>query len=108
MSPEERITSLKEKIIKLGPTLPGSISEQWNICGTPGCACKNKKDPIKHGPYYQLSFSIKSRSSTMFIKKEHVTEARKRVERYQQFKQLSFDLIQAYVDLARTNGLERS
>jgi hypothetical protein len=64
MSPEKRIEGLLKKMCSLGPMLPGSISEQWNVCGTPGCACKAKKNPVKHGPYYQLSFSVKGRSST--------------------------------------------
>jgi hypothetical protein len=63
---------------------------------------------MKHGPYYQLSFSIKGKSSTMFIKKDEVVEAQRRIRRYQQFKELRMKLIEAYVDLARKNGLTRS
>lgn len=108
MTQEQRIERLLTKLHGLGPMLPGSISEQWNVCGTPGCACKAVKNPVKHGPYYQLSFSVKGRSSTMFIKRVDVAEARRRNKRYKQFKELSFELVQAYVDLARINGLQRS
>ena len=41
---------------------------------------------------YKLSFSVKGRSSTMFIKQEDVAEARRRIKRYKQFKELSFEL----------------
>lgn len=108
MTPQKRIERLLGKLTALGPMLPGSISEQWNVCGTAGCACKAQKDPARHGPYYQLSFSVKGRSSTMFIKPEDVAEARRRIKRYKRFKELSFELIQAYVDSARLNGLQRS
>ena len=108
MKPEKRIERLHAKMNSLGTMLPGSISEQWNVCGTPGCACKSKKNPVKHGPYYQLSFSVKGRSSTMFIKKEELAEAQRRIKRYKQFKELSFELVQAYVDLARVHGIQRS
>jgi hypothetical protein len=107
MSPEQRIKQIKSKIFKLGPLLPGSISEQWNVCGTPGCACKALRNPIKHGPYYQLSFSVKGRSSTMFLKAAELAETRKRIARYKEFKTLSFELVQACVDLARNNGLKK-
>ena len=40
----------------------------------------------------------------MFIKKKDITEARKRVKRYQEFKKLTMDLVQAYVDMIRTEG----
>lgn len=43
----------------------------------------------------------------MFIKEQDVTEARRRIMRYKQFKQLSFELVQASVDLARQDGLKR-
>jgi hypothetical protein len=87
--------------------LPGSISEQWNVCGTPGCKCKEKNNPIKHGPYYQLSFSVKGKSSSMFVKKQDLREARRRVQRYQEFKQLTMALTQAYINSTRKGGFGR-
>lgn len=102
------VEQLKEKMMQLGPLLPGSISKQYNVCGKSRCRCKDLKHPMKHGPYYQLSFSIKGKSSTMFIKKNEVVEAQRRIGRYQQFKELRMKLIEAYVDLARKNGLTRS
>jgi hypothetical protein len=104
---QRRIAQIKERLLKLGPLLPGSVSEQWNVCGTPGCKCKSKKQPIKHGPYYQLSFSVKGRSSSFFVKKQDLAEVHKRIRQYKQFKQLNMELTQAYVDLARKNGLTR-
>jgi hypothetical protein len=107
MNPQNKIRYLKQKLLNLGPVLPGSISEQWNVCGTPGCKCKKSKNPKKHGPYYQLSFSVGGRSSSMFIKKEDISEARKRVRNYQNFKKLTRELVQAHVDLIRSKGFRR-
>lgn len=107
MTPGKRIEQLNRKLVSLGPMLPGSISEQWNVCGTPGCACKLAKNPVKHGPYYQLSFSVKGRSSTMFIKPDEHAETQRRIKRYKQFKELSFELVQAHVELARANGIQK-
>lgn len=42
----------------------------------------------------------------MFLKPEQLAEARRRIARYQRFKQLYFDLTQACVDLARHEGLK--
>lgn len=105
---ERKVEHLRARLAKLGPTLPGSISEQWNVCGTPGCRCKDAKNPVKHGPYYQLSFTVGGKSSTMFIKKEDLPEALRRIKRYQQFKDLCRDLVHANVALARKTGFERS
>ena len=109
MAKEERkIEQLKEKLVKLGPMLPGSISEQWNVCGTPRCRCKDPKKPVKHGPYYQLSFTIGGKSSTMFIKKEDLAEARRCLKNYEKFKALCTELIHACIALSRKNGFNRS
>ena len=101
---ERRIEQIKQKLAKLGAMLPGSISEQWNVCGTPQCRCKDPEKPVKHGPYYQLSFTVGGKSSTMFIKKEDLQEVRRRLKRHKQFKMLSTELVHAYIALARKNG----
>lgn len=109
MTKEERkIEHLKDKLLNLGPMLPGSMSQQWNVCGTPGCRCKDPKRPKKHGPYCQLSFSVEGRSSSFFVKEADVGEVRRRLRRYQQFKQLTMALTKAYVELARKSGFSRS
>jgi hypothetical protein len=104
-SSECRVEKIKKEILELGPMLPGSISKQYNVCGKAGCRCKDPKNPVKHGPYHQLSYSIQGKSSSMFIKKDEVDEAKKRIKSYQQFKELRTKLVEAYVDLARNNGL---
>ena len=43
----------------LGDLRPGSLSIQYNVCGSPGCRCK-ADPPVKHGPYYQVSYTRKS------------------------------------------------
>jgi hypothetical protein len=87
-SVQKRIDSIKADLLALGPMLPGSISEQWNVCGKAGCRCKNPDDPQKHGPYYQLSFTIGGKSSTMFVKKEDLGEVRERIEKHKRFRDL--------------------
>lgn len=109
---ERKIEQIKAKLAQLGPMLPGSISEQWNVCGTTGCRCKECRckepdKPMKHGPYYQLSFTAGGKSSTMFIKKEDFPEARRRIKRYQQFKVLNMQLVNAQIALARKAGFSR-
>ena len=103
---ETKVGQLWKKLVQLGPMLPGSISEQWNVCGTPGCKCKDPDKPVKHGPYYQLSFTVGGKSSTMFIQKEALPEAKRRIKRYRQFKAVCSDLVHAYVTLARQTGLK--
>lgn len=68
---ERQIAKTKEEINKIGELRRGSLSEQYNVCGTPGCKCK-ASPPKKHGPYYQLSFTKNGRSSTKFVNRKNV------------------------------------
>ena len=93
----DEITRIREQLLQLGPLLPGSLSKQWNVCGSPGCKCKDPKHPRRHGPYYQLSYTLQGKSSTLFLKPTEVAEARRSIARYQQFKLLCGALVAAYV-----------
>ena len=37
MKNEIKIKRVQEKLLNLGPMLPGSLSEQWNVCGKKVC-----------------------------------------------------------------------
>ena len=50
---EQRIERVKMRLCALGDLRPGSLSEQYNVCGNPRCRCKDDP-PQKHGPYQQL------------------------------------------------------
>jgi len=34
MKEEQQVQRIKKQILELGAMLPGSLSEQWNVCGT--------------------------------------------------------------------------
>ena len=99
------IGRIKAQIMELGPVLPGSLSKQWNVCGSPGCKCKDPKRPRKHGPYYQLSYTLCGKSSSLFVKPANVAEARRRIQRYKQLKRLCGALVEAYIQDVRQHGI---
>lgn len=99
MNPEQiehQIEKLKKRFAELGPMHPGSLGEQYNVCGTPGCQCKDPKNPRRHGPYYQLSYTWRGKSSTRFVRPERLDEMRRKVENYKRFR----ELVNEWVDLA--------
>jgi hypothetical protein len=99
------VERIKAQILELGPVLPGSLSKQWNVCGSPGCRCKDPKRPRKHGPYYQLSYTLRGKSSSLFVKPANVPEARRRIRRYEQFKNLCGALVEACIQDVRRHGI---
>lgn len=90
-----RLEKLKLELVGLGDMRPGSLSTQYNVCGTPGCKCK-ADPPQKHGPYYQVSFTRKGKSSSKFVKKEDLPEVRRQLKNYERMKQL----VDRWIDLA--------
>lgn len=105
MNPEQRIQFLEEKIqeiktrlMALGAMRPGSLSQQYNVCGKPGCRCKDPKNPKRHGPYYQLSYVHQGKSTTQFIRPELRATVRTQISTFKKFRKLT----DQWVDLALT------
>ena len=64
---ERRILEIKNEIMGLGEIRNGSVSEQYNVCGNPTCRCKDKDNPQKHGPDYQLSYRFNKKSTRQVV-----------------------------------------
>jgi hypothetical protein len=97
---EGKIAKLKAQLLTLGDLRPGSLSEQYNVCGTAGCHCK-ADPPRKHGPYYQVSFTWQGRSKSQFVRREHVATVRQHLRNYQRLRALVEAWIAAGLELSR-------
>jgi hypothetical protein len=96
---ERKIEQLKHQLAELGPMHPGSLSEHYNVCGKPGCRCKDRKNPQKHGPYYQLSFTWRSKGRTRFVRAEGLAEMRRKIANYKRFRELTDEWVDLVVEL---------
>lgn len=94
-----KIEHLKQQLAELGPIHPGSLSEQFNVCGKPDCRCKDPKDPQKHGPYYHLSFTWRGKSRTLFVRAERLAEMREKLANYKRFRELTDEWVDLVVEL---------
>ena len=92
---QRHIEKVKRDLAALGDLRPASLSTQYNVCGSPGCRCK-ATPPIKHGPYYQVSYTRKGKSSSKFVKKEDLPAVRKQLKNYERMKLL----MEHWIDLA--------
>lgn len=93
---EKRIKKIKEELIDLGELRPGSLTKQFNVCGKPFCRCKDPKNPKKHGPYYQISYSRKGKSTSEFVRHESLPIV---VNQLANYKRLMY-LVNYWIDLA--------
>lgn len=102
---DQRIARIQAELAALGPIHPGSLSEQYNVCGTPGCVCKDPRHPQKHGPYYHLSYTWRGRGGTRFVRSAEVEAMRRKLANYKRFR----ELVNEWVDLAvERERLERA
>ena len=92
---ERRIERIKREIGELGDLRPGSLSQQYNVCGVPGCRCK-ASPPQKHGPYYQLSISRKGKDTSRFVRQDEVATVKRQLRNFARLR----TLVDVWIDLA--------
>lgn len=97
---ENKIEKTKNKLLKIQEMRPGSISKQYNVCGMPGCKCKDPENPRKHGPYYNLSYTVKGKGGTKFIREDFVKKIIQETKEYKKFKQLMDEWIRLSIELS--------
>lgn len=84
---QQRIDKIKQQIAVLGDLRPGTLSQQYNVCGSPGCQCK-ATPPIKHGPYYQISIKRHGKSTTQFVREQDLAEVQTQLDNYRRLREL--------------------
>ena len=98
---EQRIQQIKAELAALGEMRPGSLSKQYNVCGKPNCRCKDPQHPQRHGPYYQLSWVHRGKSTTQFIRRPLLPQVRAQIATYNKFRKLTEEWINLALRVAQ-------
>ncbi len=96
----KKIELLKKQVNSIQSMRSGSLSEQYSICGSPGCKCKDVVSPKKHGPYFKLRINVAGKNTTKFIKPEDVKKVKNQLAEYKVFKGLVGEWIRLADELA--------
>lgn len=97
---DTRIIAIKNALGALGPLHPGSISRQYNVCGTATCRCK--ADPAqRHGPYYQLSYGHQRKSTSTFVREPELAAVEQQLRNYERLRALVDEWIGLSIERAR-------
>jgi len=102
---EERIQRIKTQLASLGDMRPGSLSRQYNVCGKAGCRCKDPQNPQRHGPYYQLSWVHRGKSTTQFIRRPFLPQVRAEIASYNRFRKLTDQWVNLSLRIAQARLL---
>ena len=100
---EQQIARIKKELADLGPLHPGSLSRQYNVCGKPGCRCKARPKPRRHGPYYKVSYVFRGRFTSRFVPQQEVKAVRVELANYKRLRKLT----EAWVELALRRAKEK-
>lgn len=87
MRAETRYETLKAELVRLGLVRPGSLVERHMPCGKSGCRCMGNP-PVLHGPYYQWTHKIRSKTVTMRLSKAQAQRCREWIRNHRQMKKL--------------------
>jgi len=98
---QQRIETIKAQLTALGDMRPGSLSKQHNVCGKPGCRCKDPKNPKRHGPYCQLSYVHRGKSTSQFIRPHLRKTVKAEITTYKKFRKLTADWIGLALTIAK-------
>jgi hypothetical protein len=102
---EQRIQQIKAALAALGEMRPGSLSQQYNVCGKPNCRCKDPQNPQRHGPYYQLSWVHQGKSTTQFIRRPLLPQVRAQIATYNKFRKLTDEWVRLALRVAQAKLL---
>lgn len=95
---ERRLQRIKRELDALGDLRPGHLSQQYNVCGNPSCRCK-ADPPQKHGPYYQLGWTRKGKSTTRFIRTPDVPIVKAQLRNHERLLRLVDRWIEASIEI---------
>ena len=85
---EKKIAKIKSELMEAGLFRAGALAEQYNVCGKAGCKCKDKKHPQKHGHYYQLSYYLRKKHKSAFVRDDYVKQIQTEIDNYRKAKDL--------------------
>jgi hypothetical protein len=98
---EAQIEKVKAELLKIGEMRPGSLSQQYAACQKKGCKCVDPVRPHKHGPFHQLSYSHRGKSTTQFVRPQFVSQVRKQLAAYKKFKELTEKWVAMALELSK-------
>lgn len=96
----QRAQALMKQISELGFCLPGTLTERYTRCSSPGCRCK-ADPPARHGPYYSWTRKINGKTHTRTLTPEQARRYQPWFDDARQLRTLSADLEALSLTLAQ-------
>ncbi len=103
---EQQRAGILSRIVDLGDFRSGSITAISGRCGKPECRCHQPNQP-GHGPNFRLTRKVKGKTvSETFSSPAELRKARREVEAFHQFRELSGELLEVNERICRARPVE--
>jgi hypothetical protein len=103
---EQQRSDILMRILQLGDFRSGSITAINGRCGKPNCRCHRPGQP-GHGPNFRLTRKVDGKTvSESFSSAAELHKARREVETFHRFRQLSQDLLEINEKICRARPTE--
>jgi hypothetical protein len=86
---DRQIQAIKDQLAALSPLRPGSLSRQY------------RQPRRRQGAYYQISYTLRMRSHTDYVRPNEVAQLRQEIAAYRRFKQLTARWVQVALRRSR-------
>ena len=105
---EQLRSAILSQILTLGDFRSGSITPITGRCGKPNCHCHQSDQP-GHGPNYRLTRKINGKTvSESFSSNAERNKAKREVDAFHRFRDLSRQLLEVNEKICRTRPVEES
>ena len=103
---EQQRQSILQRILQLPDFRTGSITATYGACGKPSCYC-HRPNQSPNGPNFRLTRKWKGKTITeTFANPAALQKAQREVAAYQQFRELSQELIAINEKICRARPVE--
>jgi hypothetical protein len=105
---EQQRSTILTLILELGDFRSGSITTTTGRCGKPNCRCHQSGQP-GHGPNYRLTRKVNGKTvSETFASAAELDKARREVEAFHRFRELSQQLLEINEKICHARPVEES
>jgi hypothetical protein len=103
---EQQRQAILQRIMQLPDFRSGSITVTYGTCGKPSCHC-HRPNQAPHGPNFRLTRKVKGKTITeTFATPAALQKAQREVAAYQQFRELSQELLAINEKICRARPAE--
>lgn len=103
---EQQRQAILQRILELPDFRSGSITATYGTCGKASCHCHQPNQP-RHGPNFRLTRKARGKTVTeTFARAVELQKVRREVAAYQQFRELSHELLAVNEKICRARPVE--